>query len=66
MDFKHICPGVPQNSVRDTKYPGSYKSHKCDISDNAYEHFDFPTMGENIYWNSRRQMRWVIKLAGVT
>jgi hypothetical protein len=26
---------------------------KCDISDNAYEHFDLPTVGENIY-RSRR------------
>jgi hypothetical protein len=28
---------------------GCYKPRKCDISDNVYEDFDFPTMGGNVY-----------------
>ena len=26
--FKQLCRGVPQNSVRDAKYPGFFPSHK--------------------------------------
>jgi hypothetical protein len=39
--FKYLCPGVPQNSVRNAKYPGVLQVKKY-ISDKVYEHFDFP------------------------
>lgn len=35
--------------VRKPDVPGLYKH---DISDNAYEHFEFPTVRENIYRNT--------------
>jgi hypothetical protein len=45
--FKFKFPGVPQNSVRDAKCPGVLQVIKI-ISENVYERFDFPTVGESI------------------
>ena len=45
MSFKGVCSDVPQNSVRDAICPR--------FSDNMYENFDFPTLGENLYRNRK-------------
>jgi hypothetical protein len=46
--FQQLCPGVRQNSVRDTKCRGVLQVLKC-ISDNIYYHTVFPKVGDNMY-----------------
>ena len=53
VGFKELCPGVLKNSVRDSKCPGFSKWQKYDISDNVYEHSDFPIVVENTYRSKR-------------
>ena len=48
--FKELCPGERQNWVRDAKCLEVFQVI-YNISDTAYEHFDFPTVGENICRN---------------
>ena len=36
---------MPQNSVRDAKYPKFFKVKKYDTSDNSKVRSDFPTLG---------------------
>jgi hypothetical protein len=49
MGFKELCAIVLQDSVQDAKYPGVFPSYKHEtLFLIAYEHFDFPTEGENI------------------
>jgi hypothetical protein len=45
-NFKELCPGVPQNSVRKAECPGLFHFIKYDISDSAYEYFDFARAGQ--------------------
>jgi hypothetical protein len=45
MSFKGVCSDFPQNSVRDAICPR--------FSDNMYENFDFPTVGENVFRNRK-------------
>jgi len=47
--FEELCPGVPQYSVKDAKYPSLFSSHDNTISLRMYENFDFPTVAENVY-----------------
>jgi hypothetical protein len=59
VSLKELCSDFPQNSDLDAKWPSfpqvvkiNLKSRiftKHDISENAYGHFDFPAVGENIY-----------------
>lgn len=46
MGFKYFCTDVPQNSVRDARIPGVFKLKKANLSDNACQHFDLPTVAE--------------------
>jgi len=49
MGFKDVCPSVPQNSVWDATCHGFFVGHEnTTLSNNAYEHSDFQTVGENI------------------
>jgi hypothetical protein len=47
VGFKELCPGILQNFVQDAKCPRFSQIIKY-VSDNAYEYFDFPTVGETI------------------
>jgi hypothetical protein len=49
MGFWELCHAVPQNSVRDAKWSGVFKSQKQDISDNAHQYLEFSTVELNIY-----------------
>ena len=45
MDFKELCPGVPQNSVWDIKYCRFFPSNESTgISNNTHKPFEFPPM----------------------
>lgn len=47
--FSGLCPSVSPNSVRAAKCSEFFwELQRYDISDNACECFDFPTVGENI------------------
>jgi hypothetical protein len=39
--------------------PGFFKPQKYDLSDNVYEHFDFPTVEPNIY-SSSTTISWTV------
>ena len=47
-DLKVLCPGVPQNAVRDGKYGLVFQANKIRHSDSTDEHFDFATL-----WSGR-------------
>jgi hypothetical protein len=54
--FKRLFHGMPLNSVRDTKCPRFiFSKTRKHISDNAYDNFNFHTVGENSY---RRRGLW--------
>lgn len=40
---------VPPSSLRDSKWPGCSHVIEKYICDDAYEHFHFPAVGENIF-----------------
>jgi len=55
MNCTDLCPGVPQNCVRNSHE--GFPSHKKYISEHVCEHFDFPTVVENIY-RGRTVINW--------
>ena len=46
---KEFCPDVPQNLFRDAKYSRFFSAIKQYNCDNACGHFDFPTVGGNVF-----------------
>ena len=59
MGLEEPCLSVPQSTFWSASDPGFSRLQKYDISDNAYEHYDFLAAGEIVY-RSRRSINQLL------